>query len=78
MALINDKTAFVEALKELGRLVLIAAVSAALAGASSVIGLLDPTTAAIAGIVLSVLVKAWGTYLHKSDANNITTGLTGF
>lgn len=77
MALVKDKAAAVEALKELGRLVLIAAISAALAGASAVIGLLDPTAAAIAGVFLSVLAKAWDKYLHKAD-NGITTGLTGF
>jgi len=77
MALINDKAAFVEALKELGRLVVIAAISAALAGATAVIGLFEPTTAAIAGAVLSVVVKAWDKYLHKAD-NGIKTGLTGF
>lgn len=77
MALIKDKAAFVEALKEFGRLVLIAAVSAALAGGSAVIGLLDPVAAAVAGVFLATLAKAWDKYLHKAD-NGITTGLTGF
>lgn len=77
MALVKDPAAFKEAAKEFARLVVIAAISAALAGASTVIGLLDPTAAAIAGVVLSVLAKAWDKYLHKAD-NGIKTGLTGF
>ena len=69
MALVKDKAAFVEALKEFGRLVFIAAVTAALAGAGVLVGLInDPLTFAIVTSVLTSLGKAWDKYVHKSDS----------
>lgn len=77
MAIVKDKKAFIEAAKEFARLVLIATISAAFAGVPALLGLLDPTVAAILGVFLATLAKAWDKYLHKAD-NGITTGLTGF
>ena len=77
MAIIKDKKAFVEALKEFGRLILIAAVSAALAGATVLIGFLDPLWATVAGTFLTFFAKAWDKYVHKSDAT-IANGVVPF
>lgn len=71
MALVKDPAAFVEALKEFARLVFIAAVTAALAGAGVLIGFInDPLTFAIVTSVLTTLGKAWDKYVHKSDATS--------
>jgi len=77
MAIIKDKAAFIEALKEFLRIVLIAAVSAALAGAANLVGLLDPFWATVVTTLLTFIGKAWDKYIHKSTATTLT-GITGF
>jgi len=68
MALVKDPAAFKKAALEFARIVFIAAVSAALAGATVLIGLLDPIWAAVAGAALTAIGKAWDKYVHESDA----------
>lgn len=70
MAIVKDPVAFKKAALEFARMVFITAVSAALAGAAVLIGLLDPFWAAVATAALTSLGKAWDKYVHKSDATN--------
>lgn len=78
MALVKDPAAFVKALKEFGRLVLIAAVTAAITGAGVLVGLInDPLTFAIVNSVLATLTKAWDKYVHESKATD-ATGIVPF
>lgn len=77
MAIIKDPTAFKKAALELARVVFIAAVSAALAGAAVLITNLDPLYAAIAGAALTAIGKAWDKYVHESDATT-KTGIVPF
>lgn len=76
---VKDPKAALEALKEFGRLVLIAGISAGLSAGVAAINLIhDPIILVGLSTFLTFLGKAWDKYLHKSDANTITTGLTGF
>ena len=76
---VKDQHAAVEALKEFARLVLIAAVSAGIAAGTAALSLIhDPIILAALTTLLTFIGKAWDKYVHKSDANGITTGLTGF
>lgn len=74
--------AFIEALKEVGRLALIAAVSAALVAVQSfVTGLEDQTANIILGGVIGLAIKAVDKYRYKKtkeDATVKTTGLLPF
>jgi uncharacterized membrane protein len=77
MALIKDPTAFWKAVKEFLRIVVIAAVSAALAGATVFVGFLDPLAGAVLGAVLTTIGKAWDKYVHESEATK-ATGIVPF
>lgn len=77
MAVVKDPVAFKKSLLELARIVFIAAVSAALAGAAVLITNLDPLYAAIAGAALTAIGKAWDKYVHESDATP-ATGIVPF
>lgn len=76
---VKDPKAAIEALKEFARLVVIAAVSAAIAAATAALNLIhDPIILMGLSTFLTFIGKAWDKYIHKSDANDIKTGLTGF
>lgn len=76
---VKDPKAALEALKEFGRLVLIAAVSAGLSSGVAALNLIhDPIILVGLSTFLTFIGKAWDKYIHKSDANGVTTGLTGF
>lgn len=77
MAVVKDPQAFKKAVKEFGRVVVIAAVSAALAGAAVLITSLDPLYAAVAGAALTAIGKAWDKYVHESEATS-ATGIVPF
>lgn len=77
MAIVKDPAALGKAAKEFARIVLIAAVSAALAGAAVLITNLDPLYAAVAAAVLTSIGKAWDKYVHESDATT-ATGIVPF
>jgi hypothetical protein len=65
----------IEALKEFGRVVLIAAVSAGLVAAQAAVGLItDPITNVGLATLIAALIKAWDKYVHKNpaiDANGV-------
>ncbi len=78
MALVNDPAALWKATKELLRIVVIAAVSAALAGGAVLVGFItDPLTFAVVSAVLTSLGKAWDKYVHESKATD-ATGIVPF
>lgn len=77
MALIKDPVAFKKAAKEFARIVFVAVVSAALAGAAVLITNLDPVYAAVAAAALTAIGKAWDKYVHESDATT-KTGIVPF
>jgi len=77
MAFVKDPAAFKKAAKEFARIVFIAGVSAALAGAAVLITSLDPLYAAVAGAALTAIGKAWDKYVHESE-NTDKTGIVPF
>lgn len=78
MAIVKDPAALWKATKELLRIIVIAAVSAALAGAAVVVGFItDPLTFAVVSAVLTSLGKAWDKYVHESEATK-ATGIVPF
>lgn len=77
MAVVKDPQAFKKALKEFGRVVVIAAVSALLAGATVLITQLDPLYAAVAAAALTAIGKAWDKYVHESEHTD-ATGIVPF
>lgn len=61
--------ALLEGLKEFGRIVLIAAVSAGLVAAQAALGLVtDPIVNVLLATLLGGLIKAWDKYVHKNEA----------
>lgn len=61
--------AILEGLKEFGRVVLIAAVSAALVAAQAALGLItDPIINIALCTLIASLIKAWDKYVHKNEA----------
>lgn len=69
MAIINDPAALWKATKEFLRIVVIAAVSAALAGAVVLVGFItDPIVFAVVTALLTSIGKAWDKYVHESEA----------
>ncbi len=70
-------TAQLEALKEFGRLVLIAAVTAGLMAGQAALGLItDPIVNVLLGTFIGAVIKAWDKFVHKSDSSS--TGLVPF
>lgn len=71
-----------ESLKEVGRLALIAAVTAALLAIQSWAGgISDPTTNAILGLVIGTAVRAWDKYRYaktKALPDEKTSGVLPF
>lgn len=78
MALVNDPAALWKATKEFLRIVLVAAVSAALAGAAVLAGFItDPIAFAVVTALLTSIGKAWDKYVHESEATK-ATGIVPF
>jgi hypothetical protein len=68
----TPEDALVEGLKELGRVVLIAAVSAAIVAAQAWAGVVtDPFWNTVLTLVLTAVGKAWDRYIHKNPTNNL-------
>lgn len=71
MATVSKQQAILEGVKEFLRLVVIAAVSAALAAAGAyVANINDPMVVVIATTFLSYIVKAWDKYVHKNETTS--------